>query len=84
MARYICLILTQKIKIPLTEGNIFYIRFIRSDLKLHLANEVFIMKPELKYCYVVAIINIENQLLIIRQNDEIKEILHYPMTIKNK
>ena len=76
--------LNPKIKIPLTEGNIFYIRFIRSDLKLHLANEVFIMKPELKYSYVVAIINIENQLLIIRQNDEIKEILHYPMTIKNK
>ncbi len=57
----------------------FYIRFIRSDLKLHLANEVFIMKPELK---TVMQINIENQLLIIRQNDEIKEILHYPMTIK--
>ena len=74
--------LKSRIMIPLTEGNIYYIRFIRSDLKLHLANEVFIMKPELIYSYVVAIINIENQLLIIRQQNEIKQIIRYRLTIK--
>ena len=66
-------------KIPLTKGCIYYIRFIRSDLKLYLASEVFILKAELKYSYVVAEINIHNHSLIIRQNDQIKQV--FPFTI---
>ena len=35
--------------------------------------EVFIMPPELKYSYVVAEVNVQNQSLVIRQNAEIKQ-----------
>ena len=65
------------IKIPLTKGCVYYIRFIRSDLKLYLPNEAFTLKSELKYSYVVAEINIDNHSLIVRQNNEIKQIFHY-------
>lgn len=70
-------------KIPLTKGCIYYIRFIRSDLKLHLASEVFILKAELKYSYVVAEININNHSLIVRQNDEIKQVFPFTITAIN-
>jgi len=69
----------KELKIPLTKGCVYYIRFIRSDLKLYLSNESFTLKPELKYSYVVAEINIDNQSLVVRQNGEIKQIFHYPM-----
>lgn len=72
--------LKSNIKIPLTKGCIYYVRFIRSDLKLYLPNEIFILKPELKYSYVVAEINIENHSLIIRQNEEIKQVFPYVIT----
>ncbi|GAC1590205.1 MAG: hypothetical protein NVS3B8_03980 [Chitinophagaceae bacterium] len=71
--------LKAELKIPLTRGCVYYIRFIRSDLKLYLSNEAFTLKPELKYSYVVAEINIDNQSLVVRQNDEIMQIFHYPM-----
>lgn len=67
-------------KIPLTGGCIYFIRFIRSDLKLKLPNEVFMMIPELKYCYVVAEINIHNHSIIIRDNNEIKQVIPYQIT----
>lgn len=66
-----------EINIPLNKGSVYYIRFIRSDLKLNLANESFRMKPEFLYSYVVGEINIENQVLILWQNNEIKQISHY-------
>jgi hypothetical protein len=65
--------------IPLTSGSVYYIRFIRSDHKLYLPTETFILKPILKYSYVVAEVNIDNQNLIIRQNDEIIQMFPYPM-----
>lgn len=68
-----------ELKIPLTKGCVYYIRFIRSDLKLYLSNETFTLKPELKYSYVVAEINIDNHSLIVRQNNEIMHVFHYPM-----
>jgi hypothetical protein len=68
-----------ELKIPLTQGCVYYIRFIRSDLKLYLSNEAFTLKPELKYSYVVAEINVDNHSLVVRQNNEIMQIFHYPM-----
>jgi putative transposase len=65
------------IKIPLQKGCVYYIPFIRSDLKLYLPNESFAVIPELIYSYVIAEINIDNQSLIIRQNDEIKQVFDY-------
>lgn len=67
-------------KIPLTEGCIYYIRFIRSDLKLYLPNEVFVVKYTLKYSYIVAEINIHNHSLIIRQNNEIVQVFPFDIS----
>lgn len=67
-------------KIPLTQGCVYYIRFIRSDLKLYLPNEVFTVKDTLKYSYIVAEINIHNHSLIIRQNYEIIQVFPYDIT----
>lgn len=66
-------------RIPVTKGCIYYIRFIRSDLKLYLASEVFLLKAELRYSYVVAEINVYNHSLIIRQNNEIKQVFPFPI-----
>ena len=64
---------------PATTGCVYYIRFIRSDLKLYLSNEAFKVKAGLKYSYVVAEINIENHCLVVRQNNEIVQVFHYPI-----
>lgn len=72
--------LKSTIKIPLTKGSVYFIRYIRSDLKLFMPGEVFIMPPELKYSYVVAEVNVQNQSLVIRQNAEIKQV--FPYTIE--
>ncbi|MEJ7682746.1 MAG: hypothetical protein WKG06_33785 [Segetibacter sp.] len=48
-------------------------------MKLYLPNETFTVKPELKYSYVVAEINIENHCLVIRQNNEVKQVFDYPI-----
>jgi putative transposase len=64
-------------KIPLETGCVYYIRFIRSDLNLHLPTESFKVKEELKYSYVVAEVNIDNQCLAIRQNNEIVQLFDY-------
>jgi len=66
-----------EIKIPLTEGNIYYIRYIRSDLKLYLPNEEFNVKACLKYSYVVAQINIEKQMLFIWQDTQLIQTFLY-------
>jgi len=64
-------------KIPLETGSIYFIRFIRSDLQLHLPTESFKLKDTLKYSYVVAEISIDNQCLIVRKNDQIVHLFHY-------
>jgi len=64
-------------KIPLETGVVYFIRFIRSDLKLKLPTESFTVNETLKYSYVVAEINIDTQSLDVRQNGEIKQSLPY-------
>lgn len=68
-------------RIALIHGCVYFIRFIRSDLKLYLPNESFKLIPELKYSYVVAEINIVNHSLTVRQNEEIKQIFPYQMPV---
>ena len=72
--------LNSKIEIPLNKGCVYYIRFIRSDLKLYLPNESFVVKDCLKYTYVVAEVNIENHCLNIRINWQIVQTFPYTMT----
>ena len=68
-------------RITLETGCIYFIRFIRSDAKLHLPNESFQLDITLKYSYVVAEINIDNHCLVIRQNREIRQIFPFIMPV---
>jgi len=70
-----------KERIPLETGCVYFIRFIRSDAKLHLPNESFQLDIALKYSYVVAEINIDNQCLVIRQNWEIRQVFRFEVPV---
>lgn len=68
-------------RIPLEEGSIYFIRFIRSDLKLHLPMESFPVHESLKYSCVVAEISIENHCLLLQQNHEVVQTFEYIMPV---
>ena len=68
-------------KIYIEEGRLFYIRFIRSDLKLHLLGETFLMKASLKYSYVVAEIILEKYVLVVSQNKIVHHIFPFAMSL---
>jgi putative transposase len=68
-------------KVPLQEGSIYFVRFIRSDLKLHLPTESFPVHEDLKYSYVVAEISVENQCMLIRQNNQVIQSYEYHMPV---
>ncbi|MDR0683346.1 MAG: integrase core domain-containing protein, partial [Dysgonamonadaceae bacterium] len=71
--------LTQKIFVE--EGRLIFIRFIRNDLKLTVLNTVFIVKPELKYSYVVCEIILEKYVLAVSHNNEIYHIFEFQMSL---
>jgi hypothetical protein len=64
-------------KIPLETGVVYFIRFIRSDLQLKLITECFKVKESLKYCYVVAEVNIDNQCLNVKLDNQIIQTFDY-------
>lgn len=68
-------------RIPLEEGSIYFVRFIRSDQKLHLPTESFPVHESLKYSYVVAEISVENHCLLIQQNNEVVQTFEYIMPV---
>jgi hypothetical protein len=72
-----------EVNIPLTKGDIYYIRYIRSDLKLNLPNETFIVNECLKYSYVVAQISIDKHMLFVWQNHQLIQKISYPIPAVN-
>lgn len=68
-------------KIPLRHGSVYFVRFIRSDLRLYINTESFVVKPTLKYSYVVAEVNIDNHCIVVRQNNEIVQLFDYPIPV---
>lgn len=68
-------------RIPLEDGDIYYIRFIRSDCKLHLPTESFPVDKSLKYAYVVAQISVENHCIFLQQNDNVIQTIEYRMPV---
>lgn len=57
---------------PLTTGKIILIRFIRSNLLLDVFGEKFLVPKHLIYSYVVAIIDVENQLLNVLRDQQLQ------------
>ena len=66
-------------RILIDSGRLIFIRFIRSDLKLNILNTTFILKPELKYSYVVAEIIIEKNVLVVKQNTTLYHVFPFVM-----
>jgi len=67
-------------KIFLEEGEIIVIRFIRSDLKLNVFGEIYLMKEKLMYSYVEAIILIKDNKLIVKRDLKIEHVFDYFIT----
>ena len=67
-------------KIPLEDGEIIIIRFIRSDRNLNIFGEIFLVKEELIYSYVESIIVIASHKLIVKRDEIIEHIFEYQVT----
>lgn len=71
--------LTQKIMVD--EGRLILVRFIRSDLKLHVLNEVFIMKPNLQYSYVIAEVVLVRFVLVVHRDNVVYHVFPFIMSL---
>lgn len=67
--------------IPLVDGDIIVIRFIRSDRKLNIFGETFLLKPELIYNYVEATISIAAQSLKIYCDTQLVQQFPYHVPV---
>jgi hypothetical protein len=61
------------------DGAYHLVRFIRSDLKLHVFGEVFLLSSELQYEYVVATIDVKEQKLKIFLDSSQVEEFNYKL-----
>jgi transposase-like protein len=67
--------------IPLVEGSVIFIRFIRSDRKLTILGTSFKVKPELVYTYVIAKIIIDQHVLLVTQDGINHHIFPFVMPV---
>lgn len=67
--------------IPLESGDIIVIRFIRSDRKLNIFGETFVLNPDLIYNYVEAFISIECQALKIYSDNKLIQEFPYVVPV---
>jgi hypothetical protein len=68
--------------IPLAEGSVIFIRFIRSDRKLTILRSGFTLKKELVYTYVVAEIVVDQHVLLIKQDGIIHHVFPFVMPVE--
>lgn len=68
-------------KIPLQDGEIIIIRFIRSDLALNIFGQTFLVKQKLVHSYVEAIIAIASHKLIVKRDEIIEHIFDYQVPL---
>jgi putative transposase len=67
--------------IPLVEGSVIFVRFIRSDRKLTILRTSFTVKQELVYTYVIAEIVVDQHVLLIKQDDIIHHLFPFVMPV---
>lgn len=63
------------------EGQLIFIRFIRSDLKLSVLNSEFIVSKELVYSYVEAVIQIEKHFLAVYHKGRVYHHFEFAMPL---
>jgi putative transposase len=64
-------------RIGVVDGEVIIIRFIRSDRKLNIFGEIFLLKADLVYKYVQAVISVEAQMLKIFYDDRLEQEFPY-------
>jgi putative transposase len=67
--------------IPLVNGSVIFIRFIRSDRRLQILGTTFTLNQQLIYTYVIAEIVIEQHVLLIKQDGIIYHVFPYAMPV---
>ena len=67
--------------IPLVEGSVIFIRFIRSDRRLTILRTGFTVKKELVYTYVIAEIIVDQHVLLIKQDGIIHHVFPFAMPV---
>ena len=68
-------------RMPLMEGKLIFIRFIRSNQILSVLNSRFEVKKELVYTYVVAQIIVEKHILMVIQDNIVHHIFPFVMPV---
>lgn len=63
------------------DGQLIFIRFIRSDLKLHLLNSTFAVTENLVYTYVEAIVQIDKHLLVVKHKGVVYHYFEFVMPL---
>jgi len=64
-------------RIDVLDGEVIIIRFIRGDRKLNIFGEIFLLKADLVYKYVQAVISVEAQMLKIFCDDQLEQEFPY-------
>jgi len=67
--------------IPLMEGSVIFIRFIRSDRRLTILRTCFTLKKELVYTYIIAELVVDQQVLLIKQDGIIHHVFPFAMPV---
>lgn len=67
--------------IPMVNGSVIFIRFIRSDRRLQILGTTFTLNQQLVYTYVIAEIVIEQHVLLIKQDGIIHHLFPYAMPV---
>jgi hypothetical protein len=67
--------------IPLVEGSVIFIRFIRSDRRLTILRTGFTVKKELVYTYVIAEIVVDQHVLLVKQDGIIHHVFPFKMPV---
>jgi putative transposase len=67
--------------IPVNEGSVIFIRFIRSDRRLTILRTGFTVKQELVYTYIVAEVILHQHVLLIKQDGIIHHVFPFEMSV---
>jgi len=67
--------------IPLIDGDIILIRLIRSDRKLNIFGESFLVSKDLVYSYIEALISVKEQSLKVFRDNQLLEEFEYIMPV---
>lgn len=73
--------INMKDPIPMVDGSVIFIRFIRSDRKLSILQTSFIVKKELIYTYVIAEIVVDQHVLLVKQDCYIHHVFPFVMPV---